>query len=167
MDEITELQDRLALLDREGEYARRYDSQDGKAWAALFVEDGVYQGRRLAGMPPQNVVRGRAALEAFCASQKMSGMHTMHVPHIELDGGAARVRVHFHFEASGTDEYRRVHTRTAAGFYDVAYVKHDGTWLIERRVTTYLSLEQKTHYPYEVEDFDFSSPVPDEPVDAR
>lgn len=34
-----EADDRLALLELEGDYARRFDTRDGSGWANLFTED--------------------------------------------------------------------------------------------------------------------------------
>lgn len=153
-------EDRLALLDLEGEYAFAYDSRQGDAWAALFLPDGVYQGRRLEGMPPQNLVRGREALTRFCDEQPTSGMHFMQVPHLVLDGDAATGRVHFEYRASAVDERGRSSSRVATGYYDVAYVRTPEGWRIRRRVTTYLSLATSTTYPYEARPADLAAPLP-------
>lgn len=143
------VEDRLEILDLEGRYGRLYDSREAEAWAELFVEDGVYEGRQLAGMAPQNAVRGRPALARFCATEPLNGMHTMHVPHVVVDGDTATGRVHFTFDASGTDEHGRRGYRTVSGYYDIAYVRTDEGWRIRRRVTTYLQRHQGTLYDYE------------------
>ena len=42
---LREVEDRLALIELEGAYARLFDARRGDEWAALFVADGVYQSR--------------------------------------------------------------------------------------------------------------------------
>lgn len=150
-------EDRLALLDIEGIYGYLYDSKQGSAWAALFTEDGIYQGRQLPGMPPQNFIQGRENLERFCVREPLSGLHTMHAPHITLNGDEATCRVHFQFEASAVDEFRRSRSRFASGYYDVAYVRTPEGWKIRRRVTTYLETVFRTVYNYEPTPADLES----------
>lgn len=142
-------EDRLELLDLEGAYGRLYDSRQGRAWAALFIEDGIYQGRQLAGMPAQNFVQGREALASFCEGEPLSGIHMMHLPQLTVDGEEARGRVHFQFQASGVDEHGRSLSRSVTGYYDVAYTRTAEGWRIRRRVTTYLESAQRTVYRYE------------------
>lgn len=163
------VEDRLAILDLEGAYGHAYDSKRGAVWAALFTEDGIYQGRRLPGMPAQNLVQGRENLARFCESEPLSGIHSMHAPHITLDGDAATARVHFRFQASGTDEHGRTLSRAVTGYYDIAYVRTVEGWRIRRRVTTYLESAQRTVYRYEPTPFDLDEPVerPDALHDAR
>lgn len=145
-ERLRAVEDRLAILDLEGAYGHAYDSKRGTDWAALFTEDGVYQGRRLAGMPAQNLVRGRENLARFCESEPLSG-----------------------FEASGTDEHGRTLSRAVTGYYDIAYVRTAEGWRIRRRATTYLESAQRTVYRYEPTPFGLDEPVeqPDALQDAR
>lgn len=142
-------EDRLALLDLEGAYGHLYDSRQSDLWAALFTEDGIYEGRQLAGMASQNLVQGRENLTGFCQKEPLSGMHTMHAPHITLDGDEATGRVHFQFQASAVDEYGRTQSRAVTGYYDIAYLRTSTGWRIRRRVTTYLEATHVMTYPYE------------------
>ena len=165
-------EDRLELLDLEGAYGREYDSRRAEQWAGLFTEDGIYEGRQLEGMAPQNLVRGRQNLRDFCANEPLNGMHTMHMPHIALAGDEATGRVHFQFNASGTDSYGRRQFRAVSGYYDVAYVRTEDGWRIKRRVTTYLEAHHGSVYDYEPTAADLNDtsrvPEPDEPyADAR
>lgn len=48
------------------------------------MEDGIYEGRQLEGMEPQNSVRGRTDLEDFCRNEPLHGMHLINVPHLEM-----------------------------------------------------------------------------------
>jgi hypothetical protein len=61
-----DLSDRLELLELGARCAQAFDSGDGRAWAALFVPDGVFvrpDGREvvgtdaLAGVPPESTTR--------------------------------------------------------------------------------------------------------------
>lgn len=158
---LTAAEDRLALIDIEGAYGRLYDSRAAEAWAGLFTEDGVYQGRQLPGMAPSNLVQGRAALAAFCTSEPLSGMHFMHVPHLVIHGDSATGRVHFQFQATHTDDHRRQQSRSVTGYYDVRYVRTAEGWRIARRVTTYLESMHRTVHPYESVPFDLDEPLPD------
>ena len=143
------VEDRLAIIDLEGANGPAYDRKQDDVWASLFTEDGVYQGRRLTGMPEQNVVRGRQHLASFCRDEPLSGLHLMHAPHITLDGDRATGRVHFQFQASAVDEHGRVRSRAVTGYYDVAYVRTPDGWRIRRRVTTYVEASQRTVHRYE------------------
>lgn len=158
-ERLRAVEDRLALLDLEGAYGRLYDAKQGDEWASLFVEDGIYQGRRLEGMPAQNFVRGRTDLARFCSDEPLSGLHMMHVPQITIDGDEATGRIHFQFQAQGVDEHSRVLARAVTGYYDVAYVRTPAGWRIRRRVTTYLEATQRTVYRYEATPADLEEPV--------
>ena len=153
-------EDRLELLDLEGAYGRAYDSRQGEVWSALFVEDGIYQGRQLAGMAAQNFVQGRTALARFCEREPLSGIHMMHMPQLTIDGDEARGRVHFQFQATGVDDHGRSLARAVTGYYDVAYTRTAEGWRIRRRVTTYLESTQRTVYRYEPTPADLDASPP-------
>jgi ketosteroid isomerase-like protein len=163
---LREVEDRLALIDIEGMYGRFYDSQDGARWAGLFTEDGVYEGRQLEGMPPQNLIRGRANLARFADAQPSSGMHSMHAPHLVVDGDRATGRIHFQFQSMGVDEHGRTSFREVTGFYDAGYVRTPEGWRIQRRVTNYLEIVTRTTFRYEPEAADVWAPLPPEAADA-
>lgn len=156
---VGRIEDRVAILNLEGLYARLYDSRDAPAWALLFTQDGIYQGRRLSNMPEQNFVQGRDALARFCASEPASGIHSMHVPELVIHDSDATGRIHFQFSGSYTDVDSRHHSRSVTGYYDVRYVRSGSEWLIARRVTTYLESTQRIVYPYEPTPFDLTEPV--------
>ncbi|GAC1323450.1 MAG: hypothetical protein NVSMB13_03350 [Mycobacteriales bacterium] len=143
------VEDRLALLDLEGAYGPAYDARAGDAWAALFTEDGAYEGRQLAGMPLGNRIKGRANLARFCQEQPSSGVHTMHAPHLRLDGDRATGRVHFQFQSVAVDEHSRTHVRQSMGYYDVAYARTAQGWRMQRRITTLFEVVQRTTFGYE------------------
>jgi uncharacterized protein (TIGR02246 family) len=142
---LAAVEDRLAIIDLEAAYARAFDSRDGKAWAALFTPDGVYQAR--GASPSQgNYVTGRADLAEFCTKAPFDGIHLLHLPQVSLDGDTASSRLHLEFVASfhadGSPSTRMV------GYYDVRYVRCDGRWLIEHRVTTTMAREDRVVHPY-------------------
>ena len=142
---LAAVEDRLALLDLEGAYARTFDSRDGDAWAALFTEDGIYQAR---GATPgeRGHYAGRAALADFCTNAPFDGLHLLHPPELVIEGDDATARVHlvfmgsFHGEGAATIE--------TAGYYDVRYARIDGHWHIRHRVTTTLRNDGGPVRPY-------------------
>jgi len=144
-DRLLALEDRLAILDLEGAYARAFDSHDGAAWAALFTVDGVYQARGLAPGDAGHH-RGRAALAEFCTHAPFDGLHLMHVPEVTIDGDTARARVHLVFV--GTFHREGDPTLSMAGFYDVRYARLDGRWYIRHRITTTLRTGDGPVGPY-------------------
>ncbi len=153
-------EDRLAICQLEGAYSTAYDGAKGAEWAALFTEDGIYQGRQLEGMGELNFVQGREALAAFCSSSPLTCIHYLNVPDISFDGDDATARVNFSFRGFRTDSYGRVHVTEAEGYYDVAYRRDGDKWLIRRRFTVYFQRGQKTAYGYEpsVSPFGASNP---------
>ena len=134
---LAALEDRLAIFELEGSYARCFDSRNGAAWASLFTPDGIYQAR---GATPDGggiFVQGRDALERFCSDAPFAGVHLMHLPQLDVRGDAATGRVHLEFvglfDSAGAPSVRMI------GYYDIAYARADGRWLIDRRVTTTFS----------------------------
>jgi hypothetical protein len=132
-ERLAAVEDRLAIIELEGRYARAFDDHDGQAWAALFTDDGVYQSR---GASPGDgtYVAGRENLARFCTDAKFNGIHFLHLPQVTLDRDRATSRVHLEFFAAfyGDDApYTRM-----LGYYDVAYQRCAGEWLIERRITS-------------------------------
>jgi hypothetical protein len=144
-------EDRLAIMELEGAYAKAFDSGDGDAWAALFTEDGIYQGRILADTPPGSVpfVEGRDALARFCSEAAFAGIHLLHMPQITLDGDRATGRVHLQFLASFPHGDGLGYLSGLVGYYDVAYQRVDGRWLIRHRVTTTFSRTRNDAGSYE------------------
>lgn len=144
-------EDRLSLLNIEGAYGRAYDSKadEGRLWASLFTEDGIYQARQLPGMSTQNFAQGRENLAKFCVAEPLSGIHFMHAPFLTIDGDQATGRIHYQFQASTVDQYARTQSRWTSGYYDVLYVRTESGWLIKRRITTYLQINHQIVFPYE------------------
>ncbi|GLZ02613.1 hypothetical protein Acsp03_00800 [Actinomadura sp. NBRC 104412] len=146
---VRRAEDQLELLRLEGAYAFLYDSGDGKAWADLFTEDGVYSGRRLAGMGEPNFIQGRANLAKFCETDRVSCVHMLNLPHFSIDGDTATARIHLQHRGKSIDEYGRPVQTQAVGYYDVSYRRTDEGWRIHRRVTTFYDRRVHIAYGYE------------------
>jgi hypothetical protein len=145
-------EDRLAILELEGMYAKTFDGRRGAEWAALFTEDGIYEGRDLPGPAGHNRVhvQGRSNLAEFCATSAFSGIHLMNVPQLTFDGDRATGRVHFTFHSVYEPDRYGGELGATIGYYDVAYERGpDGGWLIERRVTTPFTRTRATGFGYE------------------
>jgi len=147
------VEDRLALLELEGAYAKEFDSRSGDAWAALFTEDGVYRSRPHPDVPPGDliVLRGRAELARFCHGFELSGIHRLGVPSLQVTGDDATGRVHFDSVATGVDGNGAVQLRALTGFYDVRYRRTVEGWRIAYRVTSALRRAREALYAYPTE----------------
>jgi ketosteroid isomerase-like protein len=144
-ERLQRAEDRLALYEVEGAYARAFDAREGDAWAALFVDDGIYQSR--GGSPGNGTfVQGRDALARFCREATFSGIHFMHQPQITLDGDTAQSRVHLEF-IGAFDEPGSPVTRML-GYYDVRYRRVDGRWLIVQRITSTFARHSDVTFGY-------------------
>ena len=89
---------RLEIYDLEAEYARAWDAGDSKAWAALFVSDGVFQMAGV-GLQPERICTGTLELETFCVevSAFYRWLHFIHLPRVRIaedreDGAGAAKR---------------------------------------------------------------------------
>ena len=143
---LRSLEDRLAIMELEGAYARCFDSRDGDGWAALFTEGGVYQARGATAAGGGSFVRGRPQLSKFCQDANYDGLHFLHLPQITFLGDRATSRVHLDF--AGVFHGADAPMIRMIGYYDVAYVREKGHWLIERRVTTTLSRDTRQNLGY-------------------
>jgi hypothetical protein len=146
---LQEVEDRLAILQIEGAYSTAYDGVRGAEWAALFTDDGIYQGRQLEGMGELNFVQGKQALTDFCNSNPLSCIHQLGVPEISIDGDSALSRVNFTFRGFETGRVPLVQKTEAQGYYDVAYKRTASGWRIRRRFTVYFERSRVTTYGYE------------------
>ena len=131
---LAALEDRLAIFELEGRYARFFDSRNGDAWARLFTADGVYQARGATPEGGGTFVQGHADLERFCREARFDGLHLLHLPQLDVRSDTATGRVHLEF--LGSFHGTAAPTVRMAGYYDVSYVRVDGCWLMSRRVTT-------------------------------
>jgi len=147
---LAAVEDRLALIELEGMYARTYDARQGEDWAALFTHDGIYQARGASAAGGNGTfVQGRAALARFCREAPFDGIHFLHLPQLTITGNRALGRVHLEFVARehGEDQAQR----RMAGFYDIDYARVDGRWLIRHRVTTSFVRQNQSTFGYPVQ----------------
>jgi hypothetical protein len=134
---VRELEDRLAIIELEGAYCRRFDERDGDGWAALFTGDGRYRSRgaTLATDPGTGVYcEGRDQLATFCSTAPFGGIHLLHLPQLVLSGDTAEGRVHF--EHVGAFDARPGVLARSLGYYDVTYARVGDRWLFADKVTT-------------------------------
>jgi hypothetical protein len=146
-ERLRAVEDRLAIIELEGTYARTFDDHDGDAWAALFTPDGIYQSRVLDDPGDRaTYVQGTEQLRRFCADAPFAGIHFLHLPQLTLGGDTATGRIHLEFHGSYTGSGA---PRTKlVGYYDVAYERGGGRWLIARRVTTAFARESHATFGY-------------------
>lgn len=157
------LDDRVALLELEGDYARLFDGRDGPGWANLFTEDGVYQGATVPGMPDAvPPIVGHANLAEACANMPGSSIHMLNAPQLSLDGDQATGRVHFVFENKRVDEHGNSHHMRIVAFYHVMYERTDVGWRIRNRVTVPFSVTTTSQCGYQ-----YDLPLPGLAGDGR
>jgi hypothetical protein len=156
------MEDRLALLQLEAAYSSTYDSGNGEGWAALFTEDGIYEGRQREGMPEQNYVQGRHALAAFCISDPLRGscIHCAYLPDFTIGDDSAVGRIPFAFRRLGYNSHGQIFRRDTIGNYDTAYVKTTTGWKIRHRFTVVFEKTQSSFYGYEPDLSPFSADEP-------
>jgi hypothetical protein len=153
-----DVDDRLALLELEGDYARRFDMRDGVGWANLFSEDGVYQGATIPGTPGATPpIVGHANLAAGCDNMPGKSIHMLNTPQISIDGDRGTGRVHFTFENIRVDEHDNSHMMRNVAYYHVEYVRTDEGWRIRNRVTVPFSVETSSRCGYQ-SDIDLPGP---------
>jgi hypothetical protein len=145
-ERLRAVEDRLAIIELEGTYARTFDDHDGDGWARLFTADGIYQSRVTGDADPGIFVQGREPLRRFCDHAPFQGIHFMHLPQLDLDGDTATGRIHLEFYGSYAGSGAPV--TKLIGYYDVAYVREDDRWLIARRVTTAFARQSRSTFGY-------------------
>ncbi len=142
-------EDRLAILDIEGEYALRCDAADGAGWAALFTADGVYQWPTIPGMPEAAPpLRGSAALAAACSAMPGTCMHRVSTPKVTISGDEATTRAHLVFEWAHVDEHGVSHKRELVPINHTEYLRTADGWKIRHRVTIPYSITDSSQCGY-------------------
>jgi ketosteroid isomerase-like protein len=122
--------DRTAIADRIGRYAKSLDDRDFDAVAACFTPDAhvTYSGVALAP--------GRQAIVGYLQGLRslIASTHIMSLPVIDLDGDRAHVETSglafLVVPVSGGEPV----VRTRGLRYADDFVRVDGAWLIARRV---------------------------------
>lgn len=159
---LSAAEDRLAILDLEGEYARAWDCGDAAGWAAAFTPDGSFE-MVAVGNQAARTMRGTAALAAFCdeVGGFYRGLHFLGLPRVVLDGETARAQIHFQWVGVFRPGGVWSGERHAKGFYEVTYRKQGGTWRIARRIEKVVSGGQIESYdPFVNVDLTAPSPEP-------
>ena len=158
--QIGNLTDRLEIIELEGKYGPNYDAKNGEQWAALFTDDGVYQGRHLQGGTETNYIQGKENLERFCNSGPNSGIHYLSIPQISINGDLASSKIPFQFQGFRVDFYgNAIHTEVN-GYYDVLYRRTNQGWKIQNRITVNFNSSNTTTHGYDGSDFQFDSENP-------
>jgi len=130
MDRLQDIEDRLAILALQVDYARAADSFDGDLYATVFTEDGVLDAGH-CGFP---VARGRREIAAMMNDAFRQQTHNIHLTTnqrvLAIDGDRATGFAYF-FQRSilrngGRTEF--------AGRYDDDYRRTAEGWKISRRV---------------------------------
>ncbi len=126
---IRRLEDIEAIRRLKARYCQACDDDHNPdAVAALFVEDGLWEG---VGSGPH--ARGHAAIKAFMGGIRQSGRivrsaHMVFNPIIEVEGDRARgfwrlLMMYTGRNAAGAPQYHRI-----IGFYEDIYIRIDGAW---------------------------------------
>jgi ketosteroid isomerase-like protein len=124
------IEDVLALLDLQAEYAEGADSFSGAQYAAVFTEDGVLDGSH-TGIP---VVTGRAAIAKLMDDTFAQQTHNCHITTnqriVSVSGDTASGRCYF-FQRSVLRNGGRTEF---SGRYEDEYRRTADGWKISRRV---------------------------------
>lgn len=132
------VEDRVAIENLEGRYARTWDTGDAAGWAAVFTEDGEWEAKAAGTQAAANLVRGRDELEAFCrqCAGFVTGLHFLHINEVEVDGDRARGLVYFEFRGliKTPGEVSETLHQLVSGYYDVTYVRTEEGWRMRRRL---------------------------------
>ena len=146
-ERLRAVEDRLALLELEGAYARTWDAADAEGWAGLFTPDGVFEMAAL-GERPGARLEGHHRLREFCrdVNTQFQGLHTLHLPTLAVDGDRATGSLHFEFHSGrSTPQAREVASVT--GLYEVRYRRTDAGWRIEHRFERATSRSSHVFHP--------------------
>lgn len=133
--------DWLELLALEGAYSATFDTRDGDGWAALFTEDGSYEGRQYG---QSAVYTGHEELSKVCAEFPFHVAHMIYVPHFVIgdDEAVARMNLSVALLADGS---AFGHSMVQHGYYDVRYRRTAAGWRIHRRVSQMLTTTEIHH----------------------
>ena len=102
---------------------------DPDGWAALFTEDGIWDGAAFGR------IQGHEALRGFMTNATSGGKagfrHNMSNILIDVDGDHAQARSYFLLVQVGEEGPKPFY----AGYYEDKFVKRDGQWLFSERIT--------------------------------
>jgi hypothetical protein len=145
-------EDRLAILEIEGAYAKAFDGRHGREWAALFTADGSYETRRHSptGDTVDGPFRGPEALAQMCEDFVVDCIHLLNVPQLNFSGDQATGRVHFTVHTISRSEPRSL-IANLVGYYDVEYRRTAEGWRIQRRVSRFFAEQRANGIEYDHE----------------
>ncbi|MEO1089357.1 MAG: nuclear transport factor 2 family protein [Pseudomonadota bacterium] len=151
MNDVHETIETVAIYRLLARYTLAIDARDPVAWAACFTEDGAFVSGDLQ-------LRGRAKLRAYAEVHARLG--TRHVTSSPLyavaeDGLVATGQATTVVFAASPKGYVTIF----AGLYEDLLVKIDGTWLIQRRVTTPTTIPDRPDLMVHVADPDVAELV--------
>jgi uncharacterized protein (TIGR02246 family) len=124
------LEEKDAIRDLMYRYCFETDrAADPDAWAALFTEDGIWDGAEFGR------IQGRDGLRDFMVKATSGGgagfRHNMSNILIEVEGERAQARSYFLLVQVGKDGPKPFY----AGYYEDRFVKQGGQWLFSERIT--------------------------------
>jgi uncharacterized protein (TIGR02246 family) len=120
----TLLEDKDAIRELLSQYCFCVDSGDAETYAAMFTEDGVWDGG------PFGRRQGRPALRELIAGGPRSLRHLTTNPVITIRGETATARSYLLIVSTSSDKPPSLFF---AGFCDDQFVKEAGRWLIRSR----------------------------------
>ena len=134
-DRLRILEDRLAIMDLEAEYAVAWDRGEANRWAAVFTPDGAFE-MLPVGERPVRRIEGREALRAFCSetTARWTGLHFMHRPQLTLEGDRARGIVYFEYPYIMRGVPEIAFQGRQSGYYEVVYQRTAVGWRMRERL---------------------------------
>ena len=133
-DRLCALEDRVALLDLEADYAAHWDFARAREWAELFSTDGSFE-MLAVGPRPAFIATGHAELQAFCENihRNWMGIHFMHPPRLRIAGDAASALIFFEFRHVYRGDGGHTSQGVVGGYYEAEYRRTGQGWRIVRR----------------------------------
>lgn len=126
------VEDELAIRRILVDYARLLDERDYAGFADLFTPEGEWNRADGSGR------KGRAAIRAVleevmgpAGAPNAANYHLISNPRVDLEGDRARATSRYLFVMRGPDGQP---VPALAGVYHDEFVRHQGEWMIKRRV---------------------------------
>jgi hypothetical protein len=128
------VEDKLEILDLIGRYSHGADGNIPTAYADVFTDDGVFQGR--SGQPDESIYRGREQILAFVTSvqARRTNIQTRHQQSttifLEIAGDHAKTRTYLLTTATPEGFSPRV---GITSIYEDEIVRTDKGWRLKYR----------------------------------
>ncbi|MEN2738347.1 nuclear transport factor 2 family protein [Microbacterium sp. X-17] len=133
--------DVVELMQLEARYSALFDARQAADWAALFTEDGSYQGGFFRRSPGEPLATGQAELERMCIEHAGSTLHALGLPILTVEGDTAVGRVPS-ISVVMENEPGATSALLYHGYYDVRYRRTAAGWRIEHRVSYTVTLQE-------------------------